>query len=208
MKNEKKSKLRKLIPLVSSTIFLTGATAFLSGSCKNKEDKNKITKPNYQPAIKGQIKYLSIGDQYSTQYNENIGGYFDEKTKNIYGLSYSSYLANYINLLSDQNTYLKSYSNLGLSNSTLDEWLHLLDPKKYPITNKINQNFEYNKKLNQNTQIKGKSINETFFNNFKTNVNGKYSFLDEALRSANLLTMSLGMNDFLDTNEFLDIYEN
>lgn len=35
--------------------------------------------------------------------------------------------------------------------------------------------------------------------------NGKYSFLDEALRSANLLTMSLGMNDFLDTNEFLDI---
>ena len=47
--------------------------------------------------------------------------------------------------------------------------------------------------------------NETFFNNFKTNVNGKYSFLDEALRSANLLTMSLGMNDFLDTNEFLDI---
>ncbi|WP_405311416.1 hypothetical protein LQ356_02990 [Metamycoplasma faucium] len=205
MKNEKKSKLRKLIPLVSSTIFLTGATAFLSGSCKNKEDKNKITKPNYQPAIKGQIKYLSIGDQYSTQYNENIGGYFDEKTKNIYGLSYSSYLANYINLLSDQNTYLKSYSNLGLSNSTLDEWLHLLDPKKYPITNKINQNFEYNKKLNQNTQINGKSKNETFFNNFKTNVNGKYSFLDEALRSANLLTMSLGMNDFLDTNEFLDI---
>lgn len=205
MKNEKKSKLRKLIPLVSSTIFLTGATAFLSGSCKNKEDKNKITKPNYQPAIKGQIKYLSIGDQYSTQYNENIGGYFDEKTKNIYGLSYSSYLANYINLLSDQNTYLKSYSNLGLSNSTLDEWLHLLDPKKYPITNKINQNFEYNKKLNKNTQINGKSKNETFFNNFKTNVNGKYSFLDEALRSANLLTMSLGMNDFLDTNEFLDI---
>jgi len=83
--------------------------------------------------------------------------------------------------------------------------LHLLDPKKYPITNKINQNFEYNKKLNQNTQINGKSKNETFFNNFKTNVNGKYSFLDEALRSANLLTMSLGMNDFLDTNEFLDI---
>lgn len=205
MKNEKKSKLRKLIPLVSSTIFLTGATAFLSGSCKNKEDKNKITKPNYQPAIKGQIKYLSIGDQYSTQYNENIGGYFDEKTKNIYGLSYSSYLANYINLLSDQNTYLKSYSNLGLSNSTLDEWLHLLDPKKYPITNKINQNFEYNKKLNQNTQINGKSKNEAFFNNFKRNANGKYSFLDEALRSANLLTMSLGMNDFLDTNEFLDI---
>ena len=204
MKYEKKSKLKKLIPIISSTTLLAAATAFLSGSCKQKEKENKTEQPNYQPSINGPIKYLSIGDQYSTQYNQNTGAYFDEKSNNIYGLSYSSYLANYMKLLSSDKTYLKSYYNLGLDNSTLDEWLHLLNPEKYKINDNIRKNFEFNKKINDGTLIENEEKNKLFYNNFQQNKN-KYHFIDKSIKEANLLTMSLGINDFLDNNEFLDI---
>ncbi|WP_412031241.1 hypothetical protein [Metamycoplasma buccale] len=194
----KKNKLKALIAIAS--LISASSTAFVAGACNkttNKPTPNP-SNPNEQKPVSGKINYLAFGDEWSLGQNEKQLNHYNETKKEVYGISYASYIANLINHLKDTKTSLNEYNNFSLANSTLDDWLHLLNPEKYKKNNSIEQTLNYNKK------ILGEQKTKSLFNNFELK-NNEYSFFKSKIKNANLMTFSLGMNDFISQQELLKL---
>ncbi|WP_369085922.1 hypothetical protein AB5V95_00215 [Metamycoplasma spumans] len=197
-------KIKKTLVAVSSaaSIASLATTAIACQTTKIEIDDNKNNN-DFQKAISASVKYIAIGDDYAAGNNHGnnnfVLNYFDKENKNIFGISYASYLANSINLLDDEKTKLESYENYGLSGSNLDQWLYILNSADYQLTDNILRNVAYNKNLmakNNSTKFSQQ------FGNFEA---GDFNKIIEKIKDSNLITISLGFNDFFDSKSLLDI---
>ncbi|VEU68078.1 SGNH/GDSL hydrolase family protein [Mycoplasmopsis pulmonis] len=85
---------------------------------------NNSTLSNDKRLIKDKIRFVTFGDSIAAGFNakmlDYVPGEYDPNTKQITGLSYSSYIADYINDL-DPNK-LESFKNFAFSGTTLKDW--------------------------------------------------------------------------------------
>ncbi|QJR44118.1 SGNH/GDSL hydrolase family protein [Mycoplasma miroungirhinis] len=166
--------------------------------------------------LEDDIKYVAIGDSIAAGFNAKFGydqgGYLNIETNKIEGLSYPSYLANAIKMTNDENTKLSSYINFGLTGTTVDDWLYLLDPSSYDINSdeykKIKNNLAFDLSLDKSPKNPIKMYSEDrlkyLFNDFQVENNQTGKLIDE-LKKANLLTISLGANDYLSYVDLFDL---
>lgn len=191
----KTNKIVKKVAKLSTGVALGLVIPVVSSSCNTNisrgddEEKQKIDKSNLQKPVNGKVNYLAIGDDYTIGNNnsENAknNNFFDKENKEVYGITYASYLANAILLLDDEKTTLNQYENYGLSYSTSEDWLYLLNPKKYLKSNTFDQTISLNNSLG-------------FFNKDINSAN-----LISKIKDSNLLTISLGFNDIFKKHEIL-----
>ncbi|WP_341508212.1 SGNH/GDSL hydrolase family protein [Mesomycoplasma ovipneumoniae] len=150
-----------------------------------------------------QINYLSIGDSISAgfnwDYSVDLRGKIDENNK-INGLSYPAFFASFIQKI--KPNALKSFDNLALSWTTISDWLYLLNPENqfYKNSDKTHFNFNYHldKKLDSPY---GQQIRDVF-GDFNLN---SYPKLYQKIKNSNLLTLSLGANDLMESIDFRTI---
>ncbi|AXE60857.1 hypothetical protein DA803_02005 [[Mycoplasma] phocae] len=200
---KKNKKFAKKLMTLGAFIVL-GSAGVIAASCTT-----KIKKPTYerlvfdQSEVSGQIDYVALGDDYAAGNNYSDNNYllneYNIDTESIQGVSYASYFANAVKELKDSKTNLRSYKNYGLSGSTIEEWLYLLNPEKYRSNAIIEKNFEYNKNL---MAANGSKRLEKTFGNFE---NSNYNELKDSIKRANLITLSLGYNDFFATNDIFNL---
>ncbi|AAT27911.1 SGNH/GDSL hydrolase family protein [[Mycoplasma] mobile] len=180
---------------------------------KIKIDNQEITKlinvNNSSKLINAQspLKILSIGDSvsagYNAQYSFDLPGKFNQETKEISGLSYGSFLVQYIQSINED--FVSSFDNFALSGSTIKNWLYLLSPNRYDefYNENLKENFFYNEKRdktnNNNPQLD--RLNENF-PNWKNDPLLMNKKLINKLEESNLITLTLGANDFFDSTFF------
>ncbi|QJG66523.1 SGNH/GDSL hydrolase family protein [Mycoplasma phocoeninasale] len=187
------------------TLIVLGSAGIIAASCTT----TKTKKPIYerivfdQSEVSGKIDYVALGDDYAAGNNYSDNNYalndFDVDSQVVHGVSYASYFANAINELKDSKTNLRSYKNYGLSGSTIEQWLYILNPEKYRSTAIIEKNFEYNRNLANGT---GSNRLQKTFGNFS---DADYMRLRDDISRANLITLSVGYNDFFAGNDIFDI---
>lgn len=145
-------------------------------------DPNKIynTKSNNFIDKNSKIKYLSIGDSISAGFTGLLDKDYHGSLKNgkVNGMSFAAYLAS---LLNNEKGRLEEFDNFATSNATALEWLDLLGVN-YESTNPLFKNSD--------------SLYKTTFNRFG-NLDEFKKRLIKKIKEANLMTMTIGANDFL-----------
>lgn len=145
-------------------------------------DPNKIynTKSNNFIDKNSKIKYLSIGDSISAGFTGLLDQDYHGSLKNgkVNGMSFAAYLAS---LLNNEKGRLEEFDNFATSNATALEWLDLLGVN-YESTNPLFKNSD--------------SLYKTTFNRFG-NLDEFKKLLIKKIKDANLMTMTIGANDFL-----------
>lgn len=145
-------------------------------------DPNKIynTKSNNFIDKNSKIKYLSIGDSISAGFTGLLDQDYHGSLKNgkVNGMSFAAYLAS---LLNNEKGRLEEFDNFATSNATALEWLDLLGV-----------NYESINPLFKNSD----SLYKTTFNRFG-NLDEFKKLLIKKIKEANLMTMTIGANDFL-----------
>ncbi|MCU4117186.1 SGNH/GDSL hydrolase family protein [Mycoplasma zalophi] len=166
--------------------------------------------------LEGDIHYVAIGDSIAAGFNAKFGydqgGYLNVETNKIEGLSYPSYLANAIKMTNDRNTKLASYTNFGLTGTTVDDWLYLLDPLSYDknssdyhvIQNRLAFDLSIDKSPKNPIKMYAENRLEYLFNDFQV-TNNEVGKLASEIKNANLLTISLGANDYLSYVDLFDL---
>ncbi|WP_373436465.1 hypothetical protein [Metamycoplasma equirhinis] len=208
MKSKNRKITKAIVALSTSTAL--GVASLLSSSCitKNKKNnnENEMINADSQKIIEGNVKYLALGDDYAAGNNSSFNNFtenkYDEAKKKIIGISYASYLANAINELNDAKTKLVFYKNYGLSGSTIDHWLHILDSRKYQANDDFNAMTLYNQKT---MQLAKSNKLENLFGKFEDK---DFQKIRNEIKNANLLTISLGFNDLFDGNSLFQILFN
>ncbi|MDW2918327.1 SGNH/GDSL hydrolase family protein [Mesomycoplasma ovipneumoniae] len=187
-----------------STLSLTISGITLIG-IKNRDKTDQINIPITHSAqeteeLLDKINYLSLGDSISAgfnwDYSFDVRGMLDENNQ-VKGLSYPAFFANFIQKVNPNA--LKSFDNLGLSWTTVTDWLYLLNPEneKYKNSDKTHFRFNYHldKKLNSPY---GKQIREVFDDFSATS----FPKLHKKIQDSNLITLSLGANDLIESIDF------
>ncbi|MBN0919267.1 SGNH/GDSL hydrolase family protein [[Mycoplasma] gypis] len=204
----KKSIIAISSALAIATVLAVSIPVSVVMSNKNKAPQNEepILTQN-DDVIRGAVNYVAIGDSiaagFNTEFGYDQGGFLNPVTNEVEGLSYSSYIANAIKMANDSQTHLTSFYNFGLTGSTLDEWIYLLDPQNYTNPEMLKKvksflTFDSNidKAKNNPIRIEGKRRIEYLFNDFEPK-NNEMGILTQQLKKANLMTISLGANDFI-----------
>ncbi|WP_341489928.1 SGNH/GDSL hydrolase family protein [Mesomycoplasma ovipneumoniae] len=147
-----------------------------------------------------QINYLSIGDSISAgfnwDYSVDLRGKIDQNNK-INGLSYPAFFASFIQKI--KPNALKSFDNLALSWTTVSDWLYLLNPENPVYKNSDKTHFNFNYHLDQKLESPyGEQIRDVF-GDFNSN---NYPKLYQKIKDSNLLTLSLGANDLMESIDF------
>ncbi|WP_341507899.1 SGNH/GDSL hydrolase family protein [Mesomycoplasma ovipneumoniae] len=187
-----------------STLSLTISGITLIG-IKNRDKTDQINIPITHSAqeteeLLDKINYLSLGDSISAgfnwDYSFDVRGMLDENNQ-VKGLSYPAFFANFIQKVNP--SALKSFDNLALSWTTVTDWLYLLNPEneKYKNSDKTHFRFNYHldKKLNSPY---GQQIREVFDDFSATS----FPKLHKKIQDSNLITLSLGANDLIESIDF------
>ncbi|MDW2907412.1 GDSL-type esterase/lipase family protein [Mesomycoplasma ovipneumoniae] len=187
-----------------STLSLTISGITLIG-IKNRDKTDQINIPITHSAqeteeLLDKINYLSLGDSISAgfnwDYSFDVRGMLDENNQ-VKGLSYPAFFANFIQKVNPNA--LKSFDNLALSWTTATDWLYLLNPEneKYKNSDKTHFRFNYHldKKLNSPY---GQQIREVFDDFSATS----FPKLHKKIQDSNLITLSLGANDLIESIDF------
>ncbi|MHA0315288.1 SGNH/GDSL hydrolase family protein [Mesomycoplasma ovipneumoniae] len=187
-----------------STLSLTISGITLIG-IKNRDKTDQINIPITHSAqeteeLLDKINYLSLGDSISAgfnwDYSFDVRGMLDENNQ-VKGLSYPAFFANFIQKVNPNA--LKSFDNLALSWTTVTDWLYLLNPEneKYKNSDKTHFRFNYHldKKLNSPY---GQQIREVFDDFSATS----FPKLHKKIQDSNLITLSLGANDLIESIDF------
>ncbi|WP_341492968.1 SGNH/GDSL hydrolase family protein [Mesomycoplasma ovipneumoniae] len=150
-----------------------------------------------------QINYLSIGDSISAgfnwDYSIDLRGKIDANNK-INGLSYPAFFASFIQKI--KPNALKSFDNLALSWTTINDWLYLLNPENQVYKNSDKTHFNFNYHLDKKLESPyGQQIRDVF-GDFNSN---SYPKLRQKIQNSNLLTLSLGANDLMEAIDFRTI---
>ncbi|MBG0730848.1 SGNH/GDSL hydrolase family protein [Mycoplasma sp. 'Moose RK'] len=164
-----------LVPVIT----FTTAVSCIVNEGKQNEGKQQVL---------SKVKYLAIGDSVTSGFNQETYRDFQGKLDSkgvLTGLSYPAFFAHYLQKI--KKDALVSYNNLAFSGSTTKNWLHLLDPVKYPgnkvVENPFVQKIDSNEKFNELTSVFGNFDKQT------------YPDLIKKVKEANFLTMSVGAND-------------
>ncbi|XBE78468.1 SGNH/GDSL hydrolase family protein [Mesomycoplasma ovipneumoniae] len=187
-----------------STLSLTISGITLIG-IKNRDKTDQINIPITHSAqeteeLLDEINYLSLGDSISAgfnwDYSFDVRGMLDENNQ-VKGLSYPAFFANFIQKVNPNA--LKSFDNLALSWTTITDWLYLLNPEneKYKNSDKTHFRFNYHldKKLNSPY---GQQIRDVFDDFSATS----FPKLHKKIQESNLITLSLGANDLIESIDF------
>ncbi|AJQ45513.1 hypothetical protein JM47_03005 [Ureaplasma diversum] len=182
----------------------------------NKQDQIQNQQVYENAAIKSNetIKYLAVGDSVTAGYNSEVG--FDlrgemNQDKSISGLSFPAFVANYFNTIEPNR--VSSFLNLGLTGSKVDDWLYFLNEADASYLSRLNHKANFFKKLKDrdtNSKALYKNKLDPYFKNFGLNLNdtskissnydkSQFSGLVNAIKDANLMTITLGANDFTQT---------
>ncbi|AWX42790.1 Uncharacterised protein [Metamycoplasma cloacale] len=139
------------------------------------------------------IRYVAIGDTFATGFNTKFGFPSWGKLKNgeITGLSYPSFLARQIKLHAKEG--IESFDNFALVGSTLDFWNALISYNKKDLKNLLNI-LEINQLLDWNVKNPFKNFLSSYFNHWNYN-NDDFKIVSEKIVNANLLTISLGLDE-------------
>lgn len=170
------------------------------------EFKDVPIKPNQS------INYLAVGDSITAGYNGEIG--YDlrgemKENKSIRGLSFPAFLANYLNLI--DNNRVTNFVNLGLTGSKVVDWLYFLNKADNSYLNSLNSKTNFFQNLKQrdndskalyrnklNHYFKDFGINSSNQSQRGNNYNKEhFNGLIQAIKEANLMTITLGANDFM-----------
>lgn len=177
----------------------------------NEQPVNTVS-TNYSVSIKSHqpIKYVAIGDQLSAGYLDKSKFDLRGKLENeqVQGLSFPAFLANYINIV--EPTRVQNFTNLGISNSSISDWLYLLnEADETYFKNKNYLFFEQVKKNDKQIANPYQNLLSSYFGNFgyansrqnlKSNKDvdqSQFANFINQLTQANLLTVTIGWNDFL-----------
>ncbi|WP_010321160.1 SGNH/GDSL hydrolase family protein [Mesomycoplasma ovipneumoniae] len=187
-----------------STLSLTISGITLIG-IKNRDERDQINIPithsvQETEELLDKINYLSLGDSISAgfnwDYSFDVRGMLDENNQ-VKGLSYPAFFANFIQKVNPNA--LKSFDNLALSWTTITDWLYLLNPEneKYKNLDKTHFRFNYHldKKLNSPY---GQQIRDVFDDFSATS----FPKLHKKIQESNLITLSLGANDLIESIDF------
>lgn len=148
---------------------------------KNIEFNDRAESPNIITETR-KVRYVALGDSitagFDSELTKDYPGSFDFHKQIFDGISYPVYLASFINKISDKK--LEYFKNFATSNTTLKDWTLLLSSK-------------------EDDQFTAEEV-EQLKNKFGANVlSGKVrSQLINELRRSNLITMTLGANDFME----------
>ncbi|MDW2914031.1 GDSL-type esterase/lipase family protein [Mesomycoplasma ovipneumoniae] len=184
-KNLQNYPVRKRLKFISLGL-LPIATTVTFVACISSQESTQLSRFNY----------LAIGDSVTAGFNQDTYRDFQGKLNSgsVSGLSYPSFFAHFLQKLNKDS--LVSYDNLAFSGATVKNWLNLINPGKYPA-GKVADNPFVPKNNDQNTKFNDLS---TVFGNFNKST---YPELTQKIKSANLLTMTLGANDiFLVATKF------
>lgn len=146
------------------------------------------------------VKYIAIGDSISAGFNSEIGFEIPGNLENntLLGLSYPSFLVYFIKKIKP-NIKIE-YDNFSITATTIDDWLFLLGekPKNYNIQ-KSKEFFNFVLNIDKEPKNPFKGRIESQFNKF---LKDDLIFFQNKIKNANLITISLGANDFLNEIPF------
>ena len=217
--------------LVGSIVGISAVSCSNNTNFVQKENNNNNggIKSNHMINLEqGQkINYVAFGDSitagFDAKYDYGLGGYFNKQNNEIYGLGYPSFLMRYFQDY-DKNC-ISSFNNFGISGSTITDWLYLLglnevdgqtiSPEQPYSVNVNNQtititrnplqhdlnHFRTNAQLSPIPTVKDR-LND-YFGNSQTSINRDYFI--KSIKEANLITFTLGANDFFATGLFQDV---
>ena len=152
--------------------------------------------PNNKNIIRNNISYAAIGDGYAAGYNSKLGfianGMLNNE-KELSGLSYPSFFASL--LLKNKSFKLNSFKNFAMPLTTIQFWNSLI----------LNNKPELLKQQNILDFVQAGDWNvlnpfRNYFSDQFKNWNVKkddFKIVHETIKSANLLTLSIGFTDFL-----------
>lgn len=186
---------------------LTAATVGITLISLKNRDKNELidkkssinhSSETSYPILK-EINYLALGDSITAGFNWDYSFDFrgNINKMQVKGLSYAAFFADFVQKINPNA--IKSFDNLALSWTTITDWLYLLEPenREYQNFDKTHLNFNY--ELDKLTKSPyGEQIRNVFGNFSAKN----YQKLQEKIKNANLLTLSLGANDLLESIDF------
>ncbi|AZZ65359.1 hypothetical protein DMC14_000940 [Metamycoplasma phocicerebrale] len=149
----------------------------------NPNKDNKFEKAENIIKKDEKINYLAIGDSVSAGFTAALDKDYHGKMVNgkIEGMSFPVYLAYYLN--KDNPQRVKSFDNFATSNSTILEWLDLLDET-------------YNSKRPEIFKNEDGIYKHTFDGRYENKEEFK-KLLVQKIKQSNLMTITLGANDFL-----------
>ncbi|MGL6125372.1 MAG: SGNH/GDSL hydrolase family protein [Metamycoplasmataceae bacterium] len=161
---------------------------------------------------KEKIRYLAIGDSIGEGFNAAYGIgfpgeiYFDSKSnKNeIRGMSYPSILAKMLNDISPN--CIEEFDNFCLTGTRISDWLYFLgvEPKKYNFKNSERQILDIKQSdRKENNPQKRRAFNQ--FGMFGINDKNDFNKLKNKIKNANLITITIGANDWITEFPFLEI---
>lgn len=160
-----------------------------------------------------QINYLAIGDSIAAGYDANVagvdlGGSYDPTTQQVLGGSYSAAIARHIQQLT--NWQLVNYHNIALSSSTVNDWNYFLNSlpstkANYQPSERLEGLLSFYEKT-KNHQIGAEVFANKIVDQFESFLNPNFTKVRNLVRDANLITISLGANDYLQS--FYDLLQN
>lgn len=150
------------------------------------------TQINSENSLLSKVNYLAIGDAAATGMSEetyrDFQGKMDE-AGNLSGQSYPAFFAHFLQKMNKNS--LVSFDNLAVNGTSVQNWLYLINPKKYPkgklSQTFLNSNLTKNDKFNEIGAVFGELKNQSFPN-----------FIQK-IKKANLLTVSLGFDEIFFT---------
>ncbi|MDQ0514042.1 lysophospholipase L1-like esterase [Mycoplasmoides fastidiosum] len=182
-----------------------------SGTSKPNNSAESKSKDSVDENDQQRIRYVALGDSITAGYNGDLAGIdtsgdFDTTAKNITGWSYPSYFASYIE--QTQPGLIGSYHNLGLSGSTIDDWLYLLGDtvSGYHPENRFNL-FNSLKEDNKKYENPYQNRFDTYFGQGADAFKQKgFTESLKKIRAANLITITLSANDFFNKFNFANLF--
>ncbi|WP_434336787.1 SGNH/GDSL hydrolase family protein [Mesomycoplasma conjunctivae] len=185
---------------------IVGITSLTLAACSPELAKNPLQSTNHNLAkskrkttLLSKVKYLAIGDSVTAGFNFDYFLDLRGKLENgkISGLSYPAFFAHFLQQVNSNS--LVSFDNLALSGTTIEDWLYLLDASNPKYASLDKSFFKFNTNLNQVTNSPfGQQISDTFGDFSATS----YPKFIAKIKDANLLTLTLGANDFIQSLDF------
>ncbi|MDW2834631.1 SGNH/GDSL hydrolase family protein [Mesomycoplasma ovipneumoniae] len=188
MKKALKILFQTSTPILLNVGMISGAVFF---SAKQTNLGSNLLKKSETVLLK-ELNYLALGDSLSSGFDweSNLDGRGKMNNGSISGISFPAFFANFAQSI--QPNSVKSFKNLALNNSSILDWIYLLDPKNNIISDKNLSNLRAQTYNSSNFAETIRSVFENF--------TGDFSNLRQEIRNANLITISIGFKDFL--NEF------
>ncbi|MDW2906295.1 hypothetical protein R7V41_00980 [Mesomycoplasma ovipneumoniae] len=188
MKKALKILFQTSTPILLNVGIISGAVFF---SAKQTNLGSNLLKKS-ETALLKELNYLALGDSLSSGFDweSNLDGRGKMTNGSISGISFPAFFANFAQTI--QPNSVKSFKNLALNNSSILDWIYLLDPKNNIISDKNLSNLRAQTYNSSNFAETIRSVFENF--------TGDFSNLRQEIRNANLITISIGFKDFL--NEF------